>query len=595
MRTVILTVGLVLLAFASAQPLIVGENYAPSTQMGGTIRESSFGDINTLNPYLTGSATESAVLGMYGGPGTVYRDWLGTRSFRNAEGGFNLYWAKEIEEVRPEQEFIVTLKEGWKWSDGVEMTADDAIAAFIIHGDPEVESNGFSCSVVGDEQVEYEKLGTYQYRFSLPKPQVNAIFANDCVNAAGAVPAHIFMPIYEAQGAEGIKALWGVDTDPSTIISGGPYLLTEFRPGERVVLERNPTFGEFVQDASGNPLPGADEWIVTLTADQNAELALVVTGQVDFYWPTVLDQVRAVQEAVNNGSIGGNFYPNLSPSTSTDFITYNFNSTDTCKSGMFRNQLFRQAMSLMIDRDALVQAALGGLGFPAIAQTTQAIAPFVPDLPEFEYNPDAGVALLKDIGFTEMASDGVLTNPETGCRAEFDLQFNSGNNRRGQQALVISQMTADYGVKINPREVSTEIWQNSILGTEMPRMVDYDAQIWGLSGGDIDNPSSNNVLRIASNLNSWNKNKDSVEAWEILMDKLTTQMDETLDTGARVDLFKQRAEIMREYLPLTPLIAQSFHFYENVGNDWPKEALDAVSIQSPYNPGNRRENLTVAP
>ena len=72
-------------------------------------------------------------------------------------------------------------------------------------------------------------------------------------------------------------------------------------------------------------------------------------------------------------------------------------------------------------------------------------------------------------------------------------------------------------------------------------------------------------------------------------------MDETLDTGARVDLFKQRAEIMREYLPLTPLIAQSFHFYENVGNDWPKEALDAVSIQSPYNPGNRRENLTVAP
>jgi hypothetical protein len=72
-------------------------------------------------------------------------------------------------------------------------------------------------------------------------------------------------------------------------------------------------------------------------------------------------------------------------------------------------------------------------------------------------------------------------------------------------------------------------------------------------------------------------------------------MDETLDISARVDIFKQRAELMREYLPLTPLIAQSFHFYENVGNDWPKDKLDAVSIQSPYNPGTLRENMTVAP
>lgn len=586
---------LVIISQSSAQTLQWSEDYTPQALMGGTISESSFGDINTLNPYLTGSATESAVLGMYGGPTTVYRDWAGTRSFRNQEGGFNLYWAKDIEEVRTEQEFIVTLKEGWMWSDGTEMTADDAIASFVIHGDADIQSNGFSCSVVDNEAVVYEKLGKYQYRFALPKPQVNAVNANDCVNSAGAVPAHIFMPVYESQGAEGVKALWGVDTDPSEMISGGPYILTEFRPGERVAMVRNPSFGEFVKMADGSPAPGPDNWVVTLTADQNAELALVVTGQVDFYWPTVLDQVRAVQEAVSNGSIQGNFYPNLSPSTSTDFITYNFNSTDSCKADMFKNQLFRQGLSLMIDRDALVQAALGGLGFPAIAQTTQAIEPFVPDLAEFEYNPDAGVEMLRSIGFSAQDTDGVLMNPSTGCKVEFDLQFNSGNNRRGQQALVISQITADYGVKINPREVSTEIWQNSILGTEMPRQVDYDAQIWGLSGGDIDNPSSNNVLRVASNLNSWNKDANNVEAWELLMDRLTVEMDETLDVEARVNIFKQRSDIMRDYLPLTPLIAQSFHFYENIGNDWSLENLDAVSIQSPYNPGNRRENITTAP
>ena len=33
------------------------------------------------------------------------------------------------------------------------------------------------------------------------------------------------MPVYKAKGADGIKALWGVDTDPSKIVSGGPYIL----------------------------------------------------------------------------------------------------------------------------------------------------------------------------------------------------------------------------------------------------------------------------------------------------------------------------------------------------------------------------------
>ena len=586
---------LALTGFALAQPFQWPEAYNPSGTAGGTVRETIFSDITTLNPYLASSATEAAVLGMYAGPALIYRDWAGNRSFRNAENDFNLYWAKNIEEVRPEQEFVITLKEGWKWSDGVEMTVDDVMATFAIIGDPAVQANAFACSVVDEEAVEVERLGTYQYRLTLPKPQVNALANNDCVTSNGLIPAHIFMPVYEAEGADGVIAMWSVDTDPSEIVSGGPYRLKEFRPGERLVFEKNPVHGENVQAADGSPVTGPDEWVVTSTADQNAELALVTTGQVDFYWPKNLDQVRAVQEAVQSGTIKGNFYPNISPSTSVDFITYNFNSTNECKVKMFRNAIFRRAISLMIDREALVQAALGGLGFPAIAQTTQAIDPFLPDLPEFEYAPEAGAEMLRSIGFTRTDNDGVLSNPETGCRAEFDLQFNSGNNRRGQQALVISQTVADYGVKVNPREVSTEIWQNAIIGTEMPRLADYDAQIWGLAGGDIDNPSSNNVLRIASNLNSWNKNPDDVEAWEILIDRLTIQMDETLDLDERVALFKERAEVMREYLPMTPLIAQSFHYFENTGNDWPQEALDAVSIQEPYRPANFRENITAAP
>lgn len=462
------------LATAGAQAFSWPQAYHPDAGQGGTVDETVFGDITTLNPYLTGDSNASSILGMIAGPPLIYRDWLGTRTYQDADGHYNTYWAKDVEVVRPEQEFIVTLRQGWRWSDGVEMTADDVVASYTILGDPDVGSNLYNETVVDDQPVQVEKLGPYTVHITLPKPQVNAL-ANKVPEIT--LPAHVFLPVYRKDGAAGVKAMWGVDADPATIVSGGPYLLESFRPGERMVLVKNPRFGDFVQAADGSPLPGPDRWVVTFTQDQNAELSLVVTGQVSFYWPINLDQVRAVKQAVDSGQIGGTFYPNLSPSTSVDFLTYNFNNTDSCKREMFRATEFRTAISDMIDRDALVQAALGGLGFPAQAQTTHAIAPFVTDLPDFEFQPQRGVELLRSIGFTAKDSDGVLMNPDSGCRVEFDLQFNSGNNRRGQEALVISQTAATYGVKINPREVSTDIWQNSILGDALPRKVDYDAQI----------------------------------------------------------------------------------------------------------------------
>src|SRR5690554_684809 len=359
-------------------------------------------------------------------------------------------------------------------------------------------------------------------------------------------------------------------------------------------------YGEFVQAADGSPLPGPDEWVVTFSHDQNAILSRLVTGQADFYWPTTVDQLRAITNAINSGAIGGQLHANLGPSGSVDFITYNFNKLDQCKRDMFRNPVFRQAISIMIDRDALVQGAVGGLGFPAKDWNSEAAAPFdAPHLEPFEFDPERGVEMLASIGFSEAGPDGVLRNPQTGCRVEFDLQFNSGNNRRAQLAVIISQTLADYGVQVNPREVSSEIWNGSIVGTAegfdpaAGRAVDYDAQIWGLAGGDIDNPHFQNGLMLGTNLNAWNKSRDDFASWELLMDRLTAAMVTELDLEKRIELYNERATLMRDNLPITPLISTAFHFYHDLGNVWPLEFLDANSIESPYRPGNFRENLTI--
>lgn len=589
LRNSLLTFLCSLALWSWAQPFRWPAEYAPTVNQGGTINVTIFGDITTLNPVLMSSATETSLIrSQISTPSLLYRDWLGSISYQT-DGEWNMLWAANVEEVIPNIEYIVTLKEGWKWSDGEIIDVDDVIAAQTIIADKEVESNRFGCTHVDNEPVQIEKLGQYQYRVKLPKAVVNALASAYC----GTVPEHIYMPIYQAEGAAGIKALWGVDADVSTMVSGGPYVIKEFKAGERIVYERNPYYGEFVQAADGLPLPGPEGLVVTMVEDKNAQLARVITGQADYYYPTSIDELASINDALQKGAISGSLYANISPGKRVDFISYNFNHTDVCKATMFRDVRFRQAISTMIDRQRLVDTALGGLGVPSRGVvSTAAAAPFdAPFLKNFEFDMDAGLELLNQMGFSDYDSDGVLVNPDTGCRVEFDLQYNSGNNRRSQEAAVISQTLKDFGVKINPREVSSDIWLKSIKGDldydlTGQRSVDYDSQIWALVGGDVDSPTLSNAFGLQANLNSWNKSKVDIEPWEILLDRLTKQMDQTLVLEERVRVYEQRVNIMRQYLPVTPLISPGFHFYTNLSNVWPLEKMNAYSIEAPYRPGN---------
>jgi len=68
-------------------------------------------------------------------------------------------------------------------------------------------------------------------------------------------------------------------------------------------------------------------------------------------------------------------------------------------------------------------------------------------------------------------------------------------------------------------------------------------------------------------------------------------MNETLDLDERVAVYNERAELMRQYLPMTPLISPSMHVYTNLSGTWGLDKYDANSIESPYRPGGFRTHL----
>ena len=97
MKRALLTAAVLAGSLAGAQPYQWPENYAPTAPQGGNVNETIFGDFTTFNRVISATASETAVLAnLVGGPALTYRDWLGTRTFRNAEGEFNLFFANAL-------------------------------------------------------------------------------------------------------------------------------------------------------------------------------------------------------------------------------------------------------------------------------------------------------------------------------------------------------------------------------------------------------------------------------------------------------------------------------------------------------------------
>jgi peptide/nickel transport system substrate-binding protein len=115
----------------------------------------------------------------------------------------------------------------------------------------------------------------------------------------------------------------------------------------------------------------------------------------------------------------------------------------------------RQALTYAIDRQALVDHIL--LGFGEVANTPiPSISPFHnPDVRSYQFDPERGVALLREAGWYDSDRDGLVDKDTDGDGVreplEIDLQTNSGNVLRESAAIAIQFDLAAIGVTVNVR------------------------------------------------------------------------------------------------------------------------------------------------
>ncbi|WP_041230609.1 ABC transporter substrate-binding protein [Deinococcus peraridilitoris] len=573
MRTLLTLSSALVLGAASAQtkvdkpfvwPAAWSDTPAQQAKRGGELRGSQISDFKTFNPFTSAEADSIPTIMATGTSGLVRQDP------RTDE--FLPYMAESFTASKDGRTYTFTLRKGMKFSDGVEITADDFVTTWKLHTDEKVGSQARDGFFIEDKPVTVKKLGKYQLQVTFPSQDVTA-FAKLTFEPW---PDHVWGKAYRSGGAAAVKALYALNTPAKNIVSPGAWVLSGYRPGERASFVKNKYWGEWNKDSAGGALPYLNGQSVRIVEDTNSDLAAFLAGQTDVGPATKADNLAQIKKAIDAGSLKATLLPNVSPNATSSWIVFNWNKADDPKKQeLFRNGKFRQAMSHLANRDAMVQLVFGGLGAPVYSSVYPIFSNFIPkDLPTYKYNVQAAQKLLAELGYTKKDTDGYLVNA-SGERLEFDLTTNAGNNEREQMAQIFADEAKKAGVKVNFNPIDFNKLVDSLTASGDKRP--FDAILLGLSGGDNIWPFGSNVVPCDGGLHFWNMSGKCIAPEEEQMQKLYFQGLKESDPAKRRALGQQLASVESKLQPVVYLAGPVYNVaYNNrVGGAMPRKLMNS--------------------
>lgn len=478
--------------------------------------------------------------------------------------------AESWEVSEDSKSYTFNLRRGIKFSDGVEITADDVIFTFDAIFAPQLDADGKPVLdkktskpllrypsryagqyTIGGEPIKYEKLDKYRVKFTTKT--VYAPFLTD-IGFMSILPKHKLFKAFE-DGS--LNTAWSTQTainNPEEIVASGPFKLYSYRPGERLVLTANPHFWK--ADKNKNRLPYIDFLIFKFVADVNTATILFATGQCDAAsvsagdYPWVKDWAKTYDFKIYERG----------PSTAISFIWFNQNTRKNSegkfvipeyKLKWFTNKVFRQAVMKALDRDGLIR----GVWFGRAVKLHSIISPankkwYSYDVTKYEYSPKEALQLLLKDGF-KLDASGALFDSQNN-RVEFNLLVAENSSSSTRTATTIVDNLKKIGIKVNLVFLDFATIISRIDGS-----YDYDAAMMGFTGGG-DPTGGKAIYRSDGFLHIWNPRQEKpATAWEARVDDLIDTQETSLDENLRIEKIAEMQKIFAEELPLifltTPL------------------------------------------
>ena len=533
----------------------------PIGKFGGVFTSSSIGDPKTFNPYNASDATSAEL-------SEIMYD--GLTQTNPTDGRVIPKLAKKIDILANNKTYIVHLRHGLTWSDGVEITADDVYFTYntVIFG-------GFGdgstrdIMLIDGQLPKIEKIDKYTVKFITPKPF--APFLRTL--SASILPKHIFKPVTN-KGKEYFLTYQGIDVKPDNLVISGAFKLKEYVAGQRVVYEKNPNY--YLINKNNEKLPYIDKWVSVIVGDTNNQTLKFESGAIDVLVVNgaLLNRYRELEKR-------GDFsLYNLGPSTNTTFVVFNLNNrknkdgkyyVNPIKQTWFQDKNFRSALDWAIDRDDLIINIFSGLASPLFsAEPINSL--FLNEKVALGHNMDLDYAqkLLQKSGFYK--KDGILYDKK-GNKVEFELLTNAGNTQREATGVSIKQDFEKLGIKVNYKAIEFNNLVNKITNT-----ADFDCIIIALTS-NINEPNSGyNVWNPYGALHLFNKrtpndlkSSDKILDFEARLLEIFKKGALELDFNKRKKIYDEYQQIIADENPMLYLYAplQIYAIRNKVKNVYP--------------------------
>lgn len=198
-----------------------------------------------------------------------------------------------------------------------------------------------------------------------------------------AFPAAIASGYFGIASPDAIKAKGADYGTPSGLAVGtGPFIVTEWRWGDRIILEKNPDYWK-------EGLPKSDQVVVQFVDDPAARLAQLEAGAIDFTVDLTPDQLPTIEKNSDLEAV-------YRPSFNVGYLALNPSYEPLASVEV------RRAIAHAINKEEIVKAFWSGLGETDPHFTPPSMKEFqATGLEDYAYDPEKAKQLLAAAGYPD--------------------------------------------------------------------------------------------------------------------------------------------------------------------------------------------------
>jgi ABC-type transport system substrate-binding protein len=435
--------------------------------------------------------------------------------------------------------FEFKLREGVKWHDGIELTAEDVKYSYDVIFTDEFKAVQLRSYYESIKSVEV--LDKYRVRFTVK----DDYFQNfDVCAGIDVLPKHFY------ENKENKKDFG------RKLIGTGAYMLTKYDKGQKIILVKNPSWwGNNVE--SEKETNNFSKIILKFAKDENVQLELLKKGDLDLLNLQPEGFVKKTVGEIWENKIVKVKTQNKSPK-GFNFIGWNF------KHPILKDKQVRKALSMLFNRNLIIEKFEYNLSEPATGPIYVQSDYANPNVKAVDFNPKEALKVLNIAGWRDSDKNGILDKIIDGKKKELTLTILEPASDMMKVLTIFKEEARKIGVEINLKTIE---W-NSFVKLLDEKNFEGVRLAWGSGGVEWDPKQiwhSSSSQGAGSNFISYSNPE---------VDSLIDQARKLYEREKRIPLLQRVHQLIADDYPYIFFFNRNYTLYTHTKRIWkPKDTF----------------------